>query len=117
MPDPSTDPSSDPVAATRRGVSPDRGPRDPKTRDILARLKSVEGHVRGVARMVEEDAYCMDLVHQLRGVQRALSKVSGLILDRHLHSCATAALRGDDPEDRERVIQELLDAFAAAERG
>jgi DNA-binding FrmR family transcriptional regulator len=90
---------------------------DPQTRNILARLKSVEGHVRGVARMVEEDAYCMDVVHQLRGIQRALAKVNGLILDRHLHSCATAALRGDDPEDRERVIQELLDAFAAAERG
>jgi DNA-binding FrmR family transcriptional regulator len=112
VPDPSTDSSRDPASAARSD-----GSRDPKTRDILARLKSVEGHVRGVARMVEEDAYCMDLVHQLRGVQRALSKVTGLILDRHLHSCATAALRGDDPEDRERVIQELLDAFAAAERG
>ena len=106
-------------AAGRRGDRPSaKAPSDDRiTRDVLARLKSVEGHVRGIARMVEEDAYCMDLVHQIRGVQRALTKVSGMILDRHLHSCATAALRGDDPEDRERVIQELLDAFAAAERG
>lgn len=90
---------------------------DRTTEDVLARLKSVEGHVRGISRMVEEDAYCMDLVHQIRGVQRALTKVNGLLLDRHLHSCATAALRGDDPADRERVIQELLHAFAAAEQG
>ena len=89
---------------------------DRTTEDVLARLKSVEGHVRGISRMVEDDAYCMDVVHQIRGVQRALTKVNGLLLDRHLHSCATAALRGDDPADRERVIQELLDAFAAAER-
>ena len=112
---PVSEPSSDPAMDVSAEASDVR--RDAKTQDILARLKSVEGHVRGVSRMVQEDADCMDLVHQLRGVQRALAKVNGLILDRHLHSCATAALRGDDPDDRERVIQELLDAFAAADRG
>ncbi len=83
---------------------------------ILARLRSVEGHVRGVARMVEDGAYCVDVVHQIDAVQKALGKVSALILDRHLHHCATAAIRGDDPAERERVIGELLDVFEAGRR-
>ena len=68
---------------------------------ILRRLKSIEGHVRGVSRMVEEDQYCIDIVNQIGAVQRALSKVNELVLDRHLHTCATTAIRGDNPSDRE----------------
>jgi DNA-binding FrmR family transcriptional regulator len=89
---------------------------DPRTRDILSRLKSVEGHVRGVGRMVDEGAYCMDVVNQILAVQRALKKVTGLVLDRHLHSCAMSAIRGEDPDERERVIREILSAFEAAGR-
>lgn len=89
---------------------------DPRTREIVTRLRSVEGHVRGVTRMVEEGAYCMDVVNQVRAVERALKKVTGLVLDRHLHSCATAAIRGSDPDERERVIRELVEAFTAAGR-
>lgn len=91
-------------------------PQDDRNREILTRLKSVEGHVRGVGRMVEEGAYCMDVVNQILAVQRALKKVTGLVLDRHLHSCAITAIRGDDPGERERVIHEILTAFDAAGR-
>ncbi len=83
---------------------------------VLARLKSVEGHVRGIARMVEDDAYCVDIVHQILAVQKALKKVSAMVLDRHLHHCATAAIQGDDPRERERVLGELMDLFDAAGR-
>jgi len=83
------------------------------TDDILKRLKSVEGHVRGVQRMVEEGAYCIDVVNQITAVQRALKKVSGLVLDQHLHSCVTSALRGPDAEAREQVLGELLEVFEA----
>lgn len=89
---------------------------DDRNREILTRLKSVEGHVRGVGRMVEEGAYCMDVVNQILAVQRALKKVTGLVLDRHLHSCAITAIRGDDQGERERVIHEILTAFDAAGR-
>lgn len=90
---------------------------DPVTDErILARLKSVEGHVRGVARMVDEGTYCVDVVHQIDAVQKALGRISTLILDRHLHHCATTAIRGDDPAERERVITELLDIFGARRR-
>jgi DNA-binding FrmR family transcriptional regulator len=66
--------------------------------------------------MVEEGAYCVDVVHQIDAVQKALRKVSTLLLDRHLHHCATAAIRGDDPAERERVLGELLDVFEAGRR-
>jgi DNA-binding FrmR family transcriptional regulator len=89
---------------------------DEKTVDVVRRLKSVEGHVRGVQRMVEEGAYCIDIVNQIVAVQRALKKVSGLVLDQHLHSCVTSAMRGPDESAREQVLGELLEVFEATGR-
>jgi DNA-binding FrmR family transcriptional regulator len=86
---------------------------DETTTDILNRLKSVEGHVRGIERMVESGAYCVDIVNQILAVQRALQKVNGMVLDRHLHTCVTTAIRGDDPAERERVIGEIMGVFEA----
>ena len=82
--------------------------------EVVRRLKSVEGHVRGVQRMVEDGAYCIDIVHQVVAIQRALKKVSGLILDDHLHSCVTDALQGPDAAARERVLSELVEVFEAS---
>lgn len=87
------------------------------TVDIVRRLKSVEGHVRGVQRMVEEGSYCIDVVNQITAIQRALKKVSGLVLDQHLHSCVTDAMRGADTAARERVLGELLEVFEATGKG
>ena len=86
---------------------------DERTTDLLNRLKSIEGHVRGIEHMVEENAYCIDVANQIMAVQRALQKVNSLVLDRHLHTCVTTAIRGDDPEARERVIGEIMDVFEA----
>ncbi len=82
--------------------------------DVLRRLKSIEGHVRGVQRMVEEDVYCIDVVNQIVAIQRALKKVSGILLDGHLHSCVTDALRGPDTAAREQVLGELIEVFEAS---
>ena len=82
--------------------------------DTLLRLKSIEGHVRGIERMVEEDAYCIDVIRQIQAVQAALGKVSERILDNHLNSCLITAVRGDDPEDRERVLKEISEVFVAS---
>ena len=87
---------------------------DPRTGEIAKRLRSVEGHVRGIGRMVEEDAYCVDVVNQILAVQRALKKVNALVLDRHLHTCATSAIRGEDVAERERVLGEILELFEAS---
>ncbi|MFN2243966.1 MAG: metal-sensitive transcriptional regulator [Anaerolineae bacterium] len=80
---------------------------------IINRLKSIEGHVRGIQRMVEEDAYCIDIMNQNLAVQRALEKVNGLVLERHLQTCVTTAIKGDDPAERERVIAEIMSVFEA----
>ena len=86
---------------------------DETTAKILNRLKSIEGHVRGVEKMVEEDAYCIDIVNQVNAIQSALQKVSTMVLDRHLHTFVTTAIRGDEPDERERVISEIMDVFEA----
>jgi DNA-binding FrmR family transcriptional regulator len=78
---------------------------------LVNRLKSIEGHVRGIQRMVEEDAYCIDVINQNLAVQRALEKVNSLILERHLQTCVTTAIRSDDPVERERVIDEIMSVF------
>ncbi len=83
---------------------------------IVNRLKSIEGHVRGIQRMVEEDAYCIGIINQILAVQRALEKVNSLILERHLQTCVTTAIRGEDPAERERVISEILSVFKTTGR-
>lgn len=82
--------------------------------DTLRRLKVVEGHVRGIVRMVEKDAYCIDLLRQVQAVQSALNKISAKILDDHLHSCLTTAVRGEDPDERERVLKEITEVYEMA---
>jgi len=82
--------------------------------DALLRLKNAEGHLRGVERMVEEGAYCIDIIRQIQAVQAALSKISVSILDQHMNSCLITAVRGESPEERERVLREISDVFAAA---
>lgn len=77
-------------------------------------MQSVEGHVRGVRRMLEEDAYCIDVIRQIQAVQAALNKVSALILDEHLNSCLITAVRGDDPAERERVLKEIAEIYDTA---
>ncbi|MDR7481175.1 MAG: metal-sensitive transcriptional regulator [Armatimonadota bacterium] len=78
---------------------------------IVARLRSVAGHVRGVERMVDEGAYCVDVMRQILAIQRALDRINGLVLEDHLQTCASTAIRSDDPGERERTIAELLEVF------
>ena len=85
-----------------------------KNEDALKRLKIIEGHLKGVVRMVEEGAYCIDTLRQIQAVQAALNKVSTAILENHLNSCVTTAIRGEDPSERERVLKEITDVFETA---
>jgi CsoR family transcriptional regulator, copper-sensing transcriptional repressor len=85
-------------------------------KDILLRLRNVEGHIRGIERMVDDGAYCIDVIQQIQAAQAALSKVSSTILDNHLNSCVITAIRGDDPAERERVIREIHDVFDKTNR-
>jgi DNA-binding FrmR family transcriptional regulator len=87
-----------------------------KKREVRNRLRSIEGHVRGIERMVEEDAYCIDVIKQSVAVQRALERVNGIILENHLQTCVTTAIQGEEPQERERVIGELLEVFETASK-
>ena len=82
----------------------------------LKRLKNVEGHIRGIERMLDEEVYCIDVIRQIQAVQAALNKITTIILDEHLNSCLITAVRGDDPEERERVLREISDVFEAASK-
>ena len=86
---------------------------DEETQKISNRLRSIEGHVRGVTRMVDNGDYCIDIVNQVNAIQAALQKVNSLVLDRHLHTCVTTVIRGDDVDERERVIDEIMNVFNA----
>jgi CsoR family transcriptional regulator, copper-sensing transcriptional repressor len=85
-----------------------------KSDDVLKRLKNAEGHLRGIEKMVEEDTYCIDVIRQIQAVQASLNKVSTMVLDNHLNHCLITAVRGEDPAERERVLNEIAEIFEAA---
>jgi DNA-binding FrmR family transcriptional regulator len=78
---------------------------------VSQRLNSAAGHLKGIERMVQEDTYCIDVIKQVQAVQAALNKVSTLILESHLRTCVTTAIQGDDPHEREAVLQEITSVF------
>jgi DNA-binding FrmR family transcriptional regulator len=82
--------------------------------EAVQRLKNIEGHIRGIQRMLDENAYCIDVIRQVQAVQAALSKVSSMILDEHLNTCLITAVRGEDPMERERVLHEIAEVFETA---
>ena len=79
--------------------------------NTLRRLKTIEGHLKGVIRMVEEDAYCIDVIRQIQAVDAALNKVSAQILENHLNSCVITAIQGTNKNERERVLKEITEVF------
>jgi DNA-binding FrmR family transcriptional regulator len=80
---------------------------DAKVRN-LKRLSRIEGQVRGLQRMVENDRYCADILEQVSSVEAALRSVGRELLRNHLKHCATAAMRGG-PAESERMAEELLE--------
>ncbi|MBU1288738.1 MAG: metal-sensitive transcriptional regulator [Alphaproteobacteria bacterium] len=81
----------------------------PETRDAAAkRLARIEGQVRGVAKMVEDDRYCIDVVRQVQAIKAALSGLEGVILDDHIATCVDHALKGNDMNARREKVEELV---------
>ena len=75
----------------------------------LKRLRRIEGQVRGLHRMVEEDRYCADIIAQVASVQEALRGVARALMRNHLHHCASQALASDSKQTQEAMYNELLD--------
>ena len=85
-----------------------------KDPQVMTRLKTAEGHLRGIQHMVDDDVYCIDIIRQIQAVQSALNRVSSMLLEGHLNSCLIGAVRGEDPDERERVLKEIAEVFEAA---
>jgi DNA-binding FrmR family transcriptional regulator len=77
----------------------------------LARLSRIEGQVRGVARMIEQDRYCIDVLTQIRAVRAALDKVEQETLGDHLRHCVADAFHGGSVNERQTKIDELLEVL------
>ena len=83
---------------------------DPEVkRSIDSRLRRIEGQVRGLQKMVEEERYCADVLMQLSSVQEALRGAGRALLHNHLRHCATEAIRSGDPEKAEAMYEELME--------
>ncbi len=80
------------------------------------RLSRIEGQVRGVARMIDEDRYCIDVLTQLQAVRAALAKVETELLNDHLHHCVEGAISGGDAADQRQKVNELIQLLQRSAR-
>lgn len=79
--------------------------------DLLARLKRIEGQVRGLQRMIEEDRYCVDVLTQVAAVRAALSRVGLSLMESHTRGCMTAAVRRGEGNESVRELMDVLEKF------
>ncbi len=79
--------------------------------DLLVRLRRVEGQVKGIQRMIEDDRYCVDVLHQLSSVGAAIHKVATIILSDHIRGCVRDALSDDGGGDHH--VEELISVIEA----
>jgi DNA-binding FrmR family transcriptional regulator len=82
----------------------------------LKRLSRIEGQVRGLARMVEEERYCIDIVTQIAAVRAALRRVEEEILRDHVAHCVEHAIASGDAHEQRKKISELMDVLGRADR-
>ena len=105
----------EPSAATCACAADKRGDRhalavDPEIKTSnLKRLRRIEGQVRGLQKMVEEEKYCADILVQISSVQEALRSVGRQLMRNHLHHCAAEAIRQGSQEQAAAMYEELLD--------
>jgi len=83
---------------------------------VRRRIKSIAGHITGIERMIDQEAYCIDVIKQVQAVQAALNKVNDLILENHLNTCVISAVRGNDAKQREKVLDEIVGVFEMAQK-
>jgi DNA-binding FrmR family transcriptional regulator len=77
----------------------------------LTRLRKIEGQVRGIVRMVDDERYCVDILIQLRAARAALRRVEDSVLRDHVEHCVAQAIRSGDPAEQRRKVDELLDVL------
>ena len=81
---------------------------DEQKKQALNRLKRIEGQIRGLQKMVEDDRYCIDVLTQTASVVSALKGVEDLVMDQHLHTCVADAMRSNDESKKTEKIDEVM---------
>ncbi len=84
--------------------------------NLLGYLKKIEGQIRGVQKMIDENRYCVDILTQLHSIVGAISNVEDKILKRHLENCVVAACRSKSAKEKEIKLEEVLDLFSKFRR-
>jgi len=79
--------------------------------DLHSRLRKIEGQVRGLQKMIEQDAYCVDVLNQLSAVIAAIEKVSLKVIDNHIRSCVAEAMGSKDQQDKVDELTKVLEKF------
>ena len=79
--------------------------------DYTKRLRRIEGQVRGIQRMIDEDEYCIDVLTQVSAATKALQSVAVGLLDEHIRHCVADATRGDDPDRASEMVTEATRAI------
>ena len=89
----------------------------PETKKAVAvRLARIEGQVRGLVQMIEQDRYCLDVVAQVRAARSALGKIEQIVLGDHLSSCVEEAIQSGDPEQQRQKVAELIEVFSRSDQ-
>lgn len=86
----------------------DRKRVQPNKQQLLNRLKRIEGQVRGVQQMVENDRYCVDILHQISAIQAAMSKVALVLLENHTHHCLANAIKENNGDEAIKELMEVM---------
>lgn len=79
-----------------------------KKQKLIHRMKIIQGHLKSIEKMIDEDAYCIDIIHQSRAVQTALKKMDMVIIDNHLHHCVIDQVKNGEEK---KAVEELLALF------
>ena len=77
--------------------------------DLIKRLKRIEGQVKGIQKMIDDERYCMDVLIQISAAKAAMNRVGNIILENHIKGCVSESIRNDSDEESDKVIGELMD--------
>jgi len=91
--------------------------KNPCHKESLVALKRIEGQVRGLQKMIEDNQYCIDLLTQISAVKGALTRVEDKILEKHLHSCVTTAVHGTSRKEKDQKLKEVIELIQRTRKG
>ncbi len=87
-----------------------------RQKNCIKRLSRIEGQVRGISKMIEEDRYCIDILTQIQAIKSAIKKVENEVLKDHADHCLMEAVNSGDEEDKKQKLSELVDLFGKYNR-